>query len=157
MSASYNSATLAKNDCYIETYGSIGNLAVIYGFMSLWAKFLWEEFRRLPQVPVGGLIFTVGGDVGRAGGLGGMCRPKGLLGGGEIWARVGVWVYSRECRSSVIASHCGHSGDGDYLLGRGWLWEGRQMGRYGSPLALVEMEEVVGDYKIGGGWGGGER
>ena len=31
------------------------------------------------------------------------------------------------------------------------------MGRYGSPLALVEMEEVVGDYKIGGGWGGGER
>ena len=116
------------------------------------AKFLREEFRRLPQLPVGGLIFTVGGDVGRAGGLGGMCRPKGLLGGGEIWARVGVWVYSRECRSSVIASHCGHSGDGDYLLGRGRQLamggQPKQMGRYGSPLAIVE-EEVVGDYKIG--------
>ena len=62
---------------------------MIYGFMFP-AKFLREEFRRLPQLPVGGLIFTVGGDVGRAGGLGGMCRPKGLLGGGEIWARVGV-------------------------------------------------------------------
>ena len=42
-------------------------------------------------------------------------------------------------------------GDGDYLLGpadtdygRGQL---KQMGRYGSPLAMVE--EAVGDYKIG--------
>ena len=91
MSASYNSATLAKNDCYIETYGSIGNLAVIYGFMSLWAKFLWEEFRRLPQVPVGGLIFTVGG---RTRGTG--CRPRGAEGGAgrgeDLWGVVGEGV-----------------------------------------------------------------